>query len=186
MQFTETSLPGVTVIELERFDDERGSFARSFCVDEMAAAGLPFAVDQANISVNSHAGTVRGMHIQIEPSPETKIVRCTRGRMFDVALDLRPASASYCQWFGVELSPDNGRALYIPPGCAHGFQSLEEQTEVHYLMNGKYDPGAATGVRHDDPLFAIEWPMPVRSISDKDRSWPAFDSETGLTAGGPS
>jgi dTDP-4-dehydrorhamnose 3,5-epimerase len=180
MKFTETTLPDVMLIDLERFEDERGSFARSFCADEMAAAGIRFSVDQANISVNNLVGTVRGMHIQSAPSPEAKIVRCTRGRMFDVALDLRSGSAAYCQWFGVELTPDNGRALYIPPGCAHGFQSLEDQTEVHYLMHGKYDPAAATGVRHDDPAFGIEWPAAVTSISARDESWPDFDRNEGL------
>mgnify|MGYP001818986171 FL=1 len=186
MQFSETNLPGVTVIDLQRFDDERGSFARSFCVDEMAAAGLPFNIDQANISVNNRAGTVRGMHIQLAPSPEAKIVRCTRGMMYDIALDLRPDSAAYCQWVGVELSAENGKALYIPPGCAHGFQSLEDETEVHYLMDGKYDPDAATGVGHNDPVFGIEWPMPIESISGKDLSWPAFDRDAGFAKGAQS
>jgi dTDP-4-dehydrorhamnose 3,5-epimerase len=182
MQFIETKLSDVVIIDLERIGDERGSFARSFCVDEMAAAGLPFVIDQANIAVNQRAGTVRGMHIQTDPSPEAKIVRCTRGGLVDVALDLRPDSGSYCQWVGVELTPENGRALYIPPGCAHGFQTLHDGTEVHYLMHGKYDPDAATGVRYDDDAFGIEWPIPVTTLSDRDKSWPDFDREGGLPA----
>ena len=172
MRLVDTSLRGVSLIELDRMTDDRGSFARSFCVDEFSNAGIEFVVDQTNISMNYVAGTVRGMHIQGPPSTETKIVRCTRGAILDVALDLRPESDTYCQWFGVELSPDNGTALFIPPGCAHGFQSLQDNSEVHYLMHGKYDPDAAYGVRYDDPAINIAWPMPVTSISDKDRSWP--------------
>jgi dTDP-4-dehydrorhamnose 3,5-epimerase len=120
------------------------------------------------------------MHIQTSPSEEAKIVRCTRGAMFDVALDLRPDSATYCHWVGAELTPVNGKALLIPPGCAHGFQSLTDDTEVHYLMHGKYNPDAATGVRHDDPAFGIEWPVAITSVSAKDRSWPDFDAAAGL------
>lgn len=183
MKIVDTTLNGVKLIEIERMTDERGSFARSFCSDELRDAGIDFDVHQANISVNNLAGTVRGMHLQTMPSPETKIVRCTRGALFDVAVDLRPDSDTYCEWFGTQLDPGNGAALLIPPGCAHGFQSLLDDTEVHYLMCGRYDAKAATGVRFDDPAFAIEWPMPVSSVSEKDLAWPDFDRQAGLTKG---
>ena len=177
MRISETKLRDVHIVELERMQDERGSFARSFCIDEFRDASVNFEVHQANISVNNFAGTVRGMHFQTQPSPETKVVRCTRGAMYDVALDLRPDSDTYCQWFGIELNPQNGAALLIPAGCAHGFQSLTDDTEVHYLMSGRYDPSAANGVRHDDEAFGIQWPLPVASISDKDLGWPDFDRQ---------
>ena len=122
------------------------------------------------------------MHIQMEPSPEIKIVRCTRGRLYDVVLDLRDESDTYCEWLGVELDPESGNALLIPGGCAHGFQTLADDTEVHYMMQGKYDPEAATGVRFDDPAFGIEWPLPASEMSDKDRSWADFDRNAGLAA----
>jgi len=183
MRILDTPLPGVRLIEIERMSDERGSFARSFCVDEFRDAGIEFEVHQASISFNRIAGTVRGMHLQTSPSPEAKIVRCTRGALFDVALDLRHGSETYCEWFATELNPESGAALLIPPGCAHGFQTLADETEVHYLMCGRFDAQRATGVRYDDPAFAIDWPLPVSSVSDKDRAWPDFDQRTGLKAG---
>ncbi len=174
MRIVDTTIAGVSLVELERIEDERGSFARSFCMDELREAGIKFNVHQANISVNRFAGTVRGMHFQGEPSPESKIVRCTRGLIFDVVLDLRPDSSTYCQWFGTKLNPTEGAAVLIPPGCAHGFQSLADDTEVHYLMCGRFDAAAATGVRYDDPAFRINWPAPVSSVSEKDREWPDY------------
>ena len=183
MEIVNTSLPGVHLLKLERYADERGSFARSFCIDELADAGISFAVDQASISVNRLAGTVRGMHWQKQPAGEVKIVRCVRGAIFDVAVDMRPDSETYCQWFGARLDAARGDALFIPQGFAHGFQSLEDDSEVHYLMQGKYEPEAATGARFDDSVFGIDWPLPVSSISDKDRQWPSIsDSPSGDAA----
>jgi len=183
MHFIATELSGVRIVALETMDDDRGSFARSFCIDEFRDAGIEFEVQQANISTNRFTGTVRGMHLQTEPSPESKIVRCVRGAIFDVALDLRPDSETYCQWFGIELDPGNGKALVIPPGCAHGFQTLADDAEVHYLMDSKYDPLTARGVRYDDPAFGIEWPLPVSSVADKDLAWPDFDCQAVLNKG---
>jgi len=174
MRFSETELSGVYLIELELSEDERGSFARSYCGDEFAEAGIDFSIAQANISFNNFAGTIRGMHYQERPFEESKVVRCTRGTIFDVVLDLRPESNTYCQWFGVGLDSENRSALLVPAGCAHGFQTLSDSTEVHYLMSESYRPDAAAGIRFDDPVFGVEWPMTVSSISDRDRHWPDF------------
>ena len=179
MKFAKTPLPGVFLIEPELMTDDRGLFARSFCVDEFAAAGIDFEIVQANVSFNRFSGTVRGMHYQQKPHGEAKVVRCTRGAMFDVVVDLRPESATYGQWTSAELNADNRTAFYIPDGCAHGFQTLLDGTEVDYLMSDRYVPEAATGVRFDDPAFAIDWPLPVSSVSDRDRNWPDFDPGTG-------
>jgi len=177
MQFSEAALSGVYLIELETAEDERGSFARSFCVDEFEEAGIEFSIVQANISFNNFAGTLRGMHFQGHPHGESKIVRCTRGAIFDVALDLRAESETFCQWHGVELNAENRKALLIPQGCAHGFQTLSKSTEVHYLMSERYMPETADGVRFDDPAFRIDWPKTVSSISARDRSWPDFQRQ---------
>ena len=170
----ETGFSGLYLIDLERIEDARGLFARSFCLEELGEAGIEFPVVQANISFNNFAGTVRGMHYQREPNGEGKIVRCTRGALFDVAIDLRPESDRYCQWYGTELNDDNRSALLIPAGFAHGFQTLSDDTEVHYLMSSAYAPESVAGVRHDDPAFGVKWPMDVSSISEKDRQWPDF------------
>lgn len=172
MKFSDTDIDGVYLVELERRTDDRGWFARSFCVDEFASAGIDFNVVQANISFNRGAGTLRGMHFQREPYEEAKVVRCVRGAIYDVAVDLRPDSATFRSWFGVELDADSARSLFLPEGCAHGFQTLTEDVEIHYLMSERYHPEAAAGVRYDDPAFAIEWPLPVASVSERDRSWP--------------
>lgn len=174
MKISETRLSGVYLIDLELFEDERGSFARSFCLEEFNEAGIEFSIAQANISFNNFAGTIRGMHFQEHPFEESKVVRCTRGALFDVVLDLRPESSTYCQWCGSELNSENRSALFIPAGCAHGFQTLTDSTEVHYLMSESFKPEAARGVRFDDPVFGVEWPMQVSSISDRDRHWPDF------------
>jgi dTDP-4-dehydrorhamnose 3,5-epimerase len=171
---SEAGLSGLYLIDLERIEDARGLFARSFCLAELGEAGIDFPVVQANISFNNFSGTVRGMHYQLEPYAEGKIVRCTRGALFDVAIDLRPDSNTFCQWYGTELNDDNRTALLIPPGFAHGFQTLSDDTEVHYLMSAAYAPESAVGVRHDDPAFGVTWPIAVSSISDKDRQWPDF------------
>ena len=174
MLFSETDLPGAFVVDLEKREDERGFFARSFCVREFEAYGLDPFIAQCNISYNRHAGTLRGMHYQSYPAAETKMVRCTRGRIYDVIVDLRPDSPTYCRWQSFELSEDNYRALYIPEGFAHGFQTLEDKTDVLYQMSEYYAPDCARGVRFDDPAFGIKWPVEHRIISEKDCSYEDF------------
>ena len=177
-QFIQTPLAEVWIIELEKFSDERGWFARTFDEEEFRVRGLNPKVVQCNASFNAACGTLRGMHYQAEPHGESKVVRCARGAIFDVAVDLRQGSPSYRRWHGVELSADNHRAFYIPAGVAHGFQTLEESSEIHYLMGNPYVPDAGRGVRWDDPAFAIEWPAApsgVRTISERDASYPDFE-----------
>jgi dTDP-4-dehydrorhamnose 3,5-epimerase len=176
MRFHETPLPGVWVIEPEQLGDERGWFARTFDAREFADRGLDPAVVQCNASFNAHRDTLRGMHYQAGPHGESKLVRCVRGAIFDVALDLRPGSSSFCRWHGVELSAENRLAYYIPAGLAHGFQTLADGCEVLYQMGHEYVPEAARGVRFDDPAFGIEWPAPraERIVSERDRSYPDF------------
>lgn len=160
---------------LETIGDERGWFARTFDAEVFAAHGLDPAVVQCNVSYNARAGTLRGMHFQADPHGEDKLVRCQRGALFDVIVDLRADSATRGQWFGVELTPENGRSLFIPKGFAHGFQTLADDTEVHYQMSTPYVPGAGDGVRWDDPAFGIEWPpAPAggRIISERDAAYP--------------
>jgi dTDP-4-dehydrorhamnose 3,5-epimerase len=174
VRFEETPLAGVWVIELDKLVDERGWFARTFDADQFRARGIEPAVVQSNASFNAHAGTLRGMHYQRSPHEEPKLVRCVRGAVFDVVVDLRPDSATLCDWFGVELNEDEGRMLYIPGGLAHGFQTLADDTELSYQMGAPYVPDAAAGVRWDDPAFGIEWPPAERIIADRDRRWPDF------------
>jgi dTDP-4-dehydrorhamnose 3,5-epimerase len=176
MRFVQTPLNGAWVIELERIEDERGWFARSFDPDEFQAHGLDPAIAQCNVSFNLSAGTLRGLHYQAEPHGESKLVRCVRGAIFDVAVDLRADSPTYRRWHAVELSSENRLAYYIPVGLAHGFQTLTDDCEVLYQMGHRYVPQAARGVRFDDPAFAITWPQPPgpRIVSEKDRSYPDF------------
>lgn len=176
MEFSETPIPGAYLIELEPIADERGWFARTFDREEFERRGLEPAVVQCNASFNEHAGTLRGMHLQAEPHGEPKLVRCTRGAVFDVIVDLRPDSPAHRRWHGVELTPDNGRMLYIPVGVAHGFQTLADGSEVGYQMGHEYVPDSAGGVRWDDPAFGIDWPAPPseRVISPKDASYPDY------------
>jgi dTDP-4-dehydrorhamnose 3,5-epimerase len=174
VKFTETPLSGAFVIELDFLSDERGHFARTFDVAEFSAQGLDATVVQCNTSYNARRGTLRGMHYQAAPNGEAKLVRCTRGSIFDVAVDLRADSETYCRWFGVELSADNGRMLYIPVGLAHGFQTLEDGSEVSYQMSHQYVPDHAHGVRFDDPAFGIDWPLPDPIVSERDRQHPDF------------
>ena len=176
MRFIETPLPGAWVIELEKLGDERGWFARTFDADEFRARGLNPAVVQCNASLNVRRDTLRGMHYQAEPHGESKLVRCIRGAIFDVAVDLRADSPTRCGWHAVELSAENRRAFYIPAGLAHGFQTLTDDTEVLYQMGHHYVPDAARGVRWDDPAFGIEWPEPdgERTIAEKDRAYQDF------------
>jgi dTDP-4-dehydrorhamnose 3,5-epimerase len=177
MTFHETRVRGVFAIALELHADDRGSFARTFCRREFEAHGIDPRAVQCNVSFNRRRGTLRGMHYQLAPHAEGKLVRCGRGAMFDVAVDLRPQSPTFREWVGVELRSDAGaRAamLYLPPGCAHGFQTLADDTEVVYQMSEYYEPSAQRGFRWDDPAFAIAWPEPIRVISERDRSYPDF------------
>lgn len=176
MKFTETPLPGVFVIEPELLLDERGFFARTFCRREFKEHGLNPELVQCSISFNLKRGTLRGLHYQAAPFLEDKVVRCTRGAIFDVALDLRPESPTYKGYFSLELSAENHRMLYIPGGLAHGFQTLEPDTEVFYQMSEFYTPGYSRGVRWDDEAFGISWPPEEeRTISERDRSLPDFE-----------
>lgn len=165
-------MAGTRVIEPSPHEDERGRFFRAWCSREFTENGIEFLPVQANMGLSLHKGTIRGMHVQVPPAPEAKLIRCTRGSMFDVVLDLRPNSASYGMWCGEELSAENGRMLYVPELCAHGYQTLEDDTEMYYLTSQFYTPAAATGVRFDDPAFGIEWPLPATVVSEQDRNWP--------------
>ncbi len=176
MRFQQTSLADARLIELDAVKDARGAFARTFCEREFAAKGLETRFVQHSLSSNLSKGTLRGMHFQRAPYEEVKLVRCVKGAIWDVILDLRPASPTYLKWQGFELSAANGRQLYIPKGFAHGFQTLEDESEIFYLISEFYEPSASSGVRHDDPRFAIDWPLPVSVISDKDRGWPDFSA----------
>jgi dTDP-4-dehydrorhamnose 3,5-epimerase len=177
MRFERMSLPGAWTIELEPLEDERGWFARTFDAAELRARGMDPAVVQCSASFNVRRDTIRGLHYQAEPHRESKLVRCVRGAIFDVAVDLRPASPTYCRWYGVKLSAENRRAVHLPPGVAHGYQTLTEGCEVLYQMSTPHVPVAARGVRWDDPAFAIGWPPPAETltISERDRSYPDFD-----------
>jgi dTDP-4-dehydrorhamnose 3,5-epimerase len=180
MRFLETALPGVWVIESDPICDERGWFARVFDADTFKARGLGPGVVQCSVSFNARRGTVRGMHYQAEPHAEPRLVRCVSGASFEVALDLRSDSPAYCRWHGVELSAENHRALYLPPGVAHGYRTLADGTELFYQMGYRHVPEAARGVRWDDPAFGIEWP-PVAGepvISARDRSYLDFRRES--------
>ena len=175
MLFHETAVAGAFVVEPQWIEDERGSFARTFAADEFARRGIETRVDQCSISVNQRAGTLRGLHYQASPHGEAKLVRCTRGRIYDVAVDLRSDSPTHLRWFGLELSADNGRALFIPEGCAHGFQTLVDTAVVLYQISTPYVPASAHGVRWDDPAFAIDWPPPPpsgRTMSSRDAEYP--------------
>lgn len=176
MIFTETDIPGVVIVDVEKIGDERGFFARSFCAEAFRKQGLVSSFVQANVSFNREPATLRGMHYQAEPQPEAKLVRCTRGAVFDVVVDLRPESPAFCRWIGMELAADDHRAVYVPPGCAHGFVTLEADSEIFYLMGAAYDPDLARGVRWNDPAFAIEWPIEPAVISVRDASFPDFAS----------
>jgi dTDP-4-dehydrorhamnose 3,5-epimerase len=174
MRFTETSLKGAFIIDLEPVHDERGMFARTWCQREFEAQGLKVTWVQNNVSLNSKKGTLRGMHYQLPPHDEIKLVRCTTGSIYDVIVDLRPYSPTFCQYIAVTLSAENRRALYIPQSFAHGFQTVSENSEVFYHMSAFYESSSARGFRWDDPAFNIKWPEPLTVISDKDRGWPSF------------
>jgi len=174
MLFSQCTIAGAWVIELAPHNDERGRFARAWCSVEFAQHSIDFVPLQANIVLSQRAGTIRGLHYQVDPSPEAKLVRCTRGAVFDVIVDLRPASVSYRKWFATQLSADNGRMLYLPAGCAHGCQSLEANTEIYYMASALFAAKDARGLRYDDPAIGITWPLPVTSLSEQDSDWPAL------------
>lgn len=174
MRFATTGLAGVVVVEAEPRGDERGAFARLHCPDEFAAAGRPFVPAQTSLSRNPRAFTLRGLHHQPAPHAEVKLVRCVRGRIYDVAVDLRPQSPTHRRWTACELSADNLRALLVPEGVAHGFLTLEPDSDVLYQIAPKYAPGHEAGVRWDDPAFAIDWPAPPQVISPRDAGYPDY------------
>lgn len=177
MRFVPTALEGAYVIELEPHEDARGTFARIWCRDELAAVGLDTELAQCSVSRNPFTETVRGLHFQRAPHQETKIVRCTAGAIFDVIVDLRPGFPTEAEWFGVRLDATAGAAMYVPKGFAHGFQTLVDATDVLYLISDPYVPGAAAGVRWDDPAFGIAWPEALeRTFSERDCAWPDFTS----------
>lgn len=175
MKYTPTEVDGVMIVDLEPHGDDRGLFARTFDAQDFAAHGLDATVSQCNLSYNVAKGTLRGMHLQVPPHAEGKLVRCTAGAIVDVAVDVRPDSPTRGRHVMVELSAANRRALFLPPYVAHGYQTLTENAEVIYQTSGPYAPGAERGYRHDDPAFGIAWPLPVQAMSGKDASWPAYD-----------
>lgn len=174
MIFTETRLRGAFIIDLEPREDERGSFARTFCQREFEDRGIKSSIVQASIATNRRKGTLRGMHFQYPPAAETKIVRCTRGAILDIIVDLRPESPTYLEHVAVELSAENMRALYVPERLAHGYQTLRDNTEASYQMNERYTPSAEGGLPYDDPRLALEWPLPVTVISARDCNFQAL------------
>jgi dTDP-4-dehydrorhamnose 3,5-epimerase len=179
MTFTETELKGAFVVGVRKIEDERGFFARSWCQKELEAAGLNPALVQINMAMSSQKGTLRGMHFQESPYQEAKLVRCTRGAIYDVIIDLRPDSPTHARWIGINLSAENYQMLYAPEGFAHGYQTLTDDAEMYYSTSAFYAPSAARGVRYNDPAFHIRWPLPVSIISDADRQW--ADYRTSLS-----
>jgi dTDP-4-dehydrorhamnose 3,5-epimerase len=177
--FTETRLKGAFIIDLERRSDERGFFARAFCQHEFAAHGLEPTIAQANIASNLRKGTLRGMHFQYPPAAETKLVRCTRGAILDIIVDLRPESPTYLEHVSVELDQDNMRALYVPERFAHGYQALSDHTDTSYQVGEFYTPESEGGLMHNDPRLGLVWPLPVTVISAKDQQFPLLDACEG-------
>ena len=175
MRFVETGLRDAYLIQPEKRGDERGFFARAWCEREFSDMGLETRIAQANMSRSADVGTLRGMHLLVPPDAETKIIRCTAGAVYDVIIDLRPESPSYLQWYGARLDAVDHAALYVPGGFAHGFLTLEPDSEVYYLVSAFYAPEAERGVRFDDGQFGIQWPGEIRVVSDKDRSWPDYE-----------
>ena len=181
MIFTETKLKGAFIIDLERREDSRGFFARAFCQNEFQAHGLKPTIAQANLASNKLKGTVRGMHFQFPPAAETKVVRCTRGAILDIIVDLRPESPTFLQHIEVELNAENQRALYVPERFAHGYQALRDNTDTSYQVGEFYTPGCEGGLMYNDPGLGLKWPLPVSVISDKDQQWKSFkDAEADI------
>jgi dTDP-4-dehydrorhamnose 3,5-epimerase len=174
MRFTEAALKGAWTIDPQRHVDNRGSFFRAWCLDECAEHGIDFAPLQANLATNPRAGTLRGLHYQLAPHAETKLVRCVRGSVFDVIVDLRPDSATFGRWFGTQLTADNARTLVAPPGFAHGYQTLEDESDVFYMTSAVYTPSAARGLRFDDATVGIRWPLTPTVMSEQDSGWPSL------------
>jgi dTDP-4-dehydrorhamnose 3,5-epimerase len=174
MKFTEGPIKGAYNIDVNRIGDERGYFGRLWCQNEFEELGLRAHIRQSNIGANKRVGTLRGLHYQTPPHLEAKIVRCSRGGMFDVIVDLRPESSTFKQWFGMELTEENATMLYVPEGCATGYQTLVDDTEMYYHATEFYHPESATGVRFDDPAFGIQWPAEITEMSDNDINWPNF------------
>lgn len=172
MHFTETAVAGAWIIDPSPHLDDRGRFMRSWCAREFEERGIHFLPVQANMQFSPRKGTIRGLHLQTAPALEAKLIRCTRGAIFDVVVDLRADSPSFGEWSSAELSAENGRMLYVPERCAHGFQSIEDDSEVMYLTSAFYAPASCRGARFDDPLIGIQWPLPVSAISEQDRNWP--------------
>ncbi|MEO8186335.1 MAG: dTDP-4-dehydrorhamnose 3,5-epimerase [Burkholderiaceae bacterium] len=172
MDFHECAVLGARLTEPAIRNDTRGRFMRAWCQSEFTEHGIQFTPVQANMGLSIRRGTIRGLHYQTEPALEAKLVRCTRGAIFDVVVDLRPTSSTYRAWFGTTLSADNGRMLFVPEGCAHGCQATEDMSEIHYLTSAFYSPNNVRGLRYDDPAIGITWPLEVSEISEQDRSWP--------------
>ncbi len=174
MRFAETSIEGARVIDPNPHEDSRGRFMRAWCAQEFAEQGIHFVPVQANMGFSVKRGTIRGLHFQQAPALEAKLVRCTRGAIFDIALDLRPDSPTYKKWFGIELSAENSRMLYVPENCAHGYQTLEDGAEIYYMTSAYYAPRAVRGIRFDNPAFKIQWPLAAVVVSEQDCNWPLF------------
>jgi dTDP-4-dehydrorhamnose 3,5-epimerase len=183
MKFLPTPIPGALIVRMNQLRDHRGYFARAWCTEEFRAAGLNPAMVQLNVGQSRRPGTLRGLHYQVGPHAEAKFVRCVRGALYDVIVDLRPDSPACGHWFGLELTEGNGTMLYVPEGCAHGYQTLRPDTEMYYLTTASYAAGAARGVRYNDHAFDITWPLPVTAISDADAAWPDFTLPAALPAG---
>lgn len=175
MEFQQTNIEGAYLVVPRKIGDDRGFFARAWCEQEYRDAGLKDRIVQSNMAVSVHKGTLRGLHFQSAPHAEVKIVRCVRGAMFDVIVDLRPDSPTYRKWIGHRLDTVNHHALYVPEGCATGYMTLEDDTEMYYHTTAAYAPDAASGVRYDDPAFGIEWPMTPTVVSEQDQAWPHLD-----------
>jgi dTDP-4-dehydrorhamnose 3,5-epimerase len=173
--FTETMLPGACVLEPERVHDDRGFFARIWCKRELDQHGLKSDLVQSNVGFSDRRGTLRGLHFQKPPYAEVKIVRCPRGAIFDVIVDIRPTSPHYKRWFGVELNEGNGKMIYVPEGFAQGYMTLVDNTEIYYHTSQFYNPAAAFGIRYDDPAFHIQWPLTATTVSEQDRTWPLLE-----------
>jgi dTDP-4-dehydrorhamnose 3,5-epimerase len=180
VNYTTCAIAGVQVVDLDRIEDDRGFFARSFCSEEFAQHGLAQSMSQCSVSFNTRRGTLRGLHYQAAPHDEEKLVRCTAGGIFDVVVDIRRDSPTFCQWYGAELTAANTRALYIPKGCAHGFITLSDATEVFYMISVSYQPGFSRGMRWNDPAFAIAWPVQPLVISARDAGYPLFDASSDV------
>ena len=172
MKFFNTDVTGARVVEPEPHQDVRGRFMRAWCSHEFAQHGIKFTPLQANMGLSVRAGTIRGLHYQVAPALEAKLVRCTRGEVFDVVVDLRPTSPTYKAWYGVTLSAENGRMLFVPEGCAHGCQSMVDNSEIYYMTSTFYAPKEVRGLRFDDPAIGIQWPLHASSVSEQDRNWP--------------